>query len=126
MTECAYVGHDCLIHLAPSFFFLFFFNRLSSHSHPMLLFSMLGNNPDLDTPCLLFSAGHKEAQDKLFILPSFQENKPKAAERPSVTALPGGQLFLCGCDLSLGPVTESRGRPVQERQCCVHLLNEKS
>lgn len=34
--------------------------------------------PDLDQPCLSTSAGHKGPQAELFILTSFQENKPRS------------------------------------------------
>ncbi len=47
-------------------------------SHTTLLFFPRGVVSDLDQPCLSTLAGHKGPQGKLFILTSFQENKPRA------------------------------------------------
>lgn len=44
----------------------------------VLPFFPRGDVSDLDQPCLSISAGHKGVQAKLFILTSFQQNKPCA------------------------------------------------
>lgn len=80
-------------------------------SHPALLFFPRGDVSDLDQPCLLTSAGHKGPQGKLFILTSFQENKPRAlgasvprgVQKRNPRGCPAGeQLSLRGHDLSPG------------------------
>lgn len=55
-----------------------FFQVLSVVLHAALRFFPRGDVSDLDQPCLLTAAGHKGPQGKLFILTSFQENKPCA------------------------------------------------
>lgn len=92
------------------------FKSFSWCSHQVLLFFPRGDVSDLDQPCLSSAAGHKGPQGKLFILTSFQENKPctlwasvpRRVQKTQPLEL-REQLSLRGHDLSPGSGYRHRG-----------------
>jgi len=109
-----WVGHD----IFQSSHVLLPFKSFCWCSHPALLLFPRGDVSDLDQPCLSTSAGHKGPQGKLFILTSFQENKPRTlgasvprgVQKRNPRGCPADeQLSLRGHDLS--PASAGKARP---------------
>lgn len=96
------------------------FMSLCCCSHAALVFFPRGDIADLDQPCLSTSAGLKEPQGKLFILTSFQENKPHSIGASVPRWVP--QRDRAAVSPRAWPHPGSGYRPVGQAQRCVRLL----